>query len=98
MLSTFPDWPERASMRVAGSFTLGDGGDPSVFVVYFHAEVKVKLSFEPRLTVIADSEATRVVVEVNPLTWFMLANGSVSDLSEMDFETTGGVVDFEAKV
>lgn len=49
-------------------------------------------------TTTADGETTRVVVEVNPLTWFTLANGSVSDLSEMDFETTGGVVDFEAKM
>ena len=37
-------------------------------------------------TTTADGETTRVVVEVNPLTWFTLANGSVSDLSEMDLE------------
>ncbi len=98
VLVAFPDWPESASMRMAGSFTPGDGGDPRAFVVYFHAEVKVELSFDPPLTVIADDESTRVVVEVNPLTWFTLADGSVSDLSELDFETTGAVVDFEAKM
>ena len=96
--SAFPDWPERASLRVAGSFEPDDGSDPREFVVYFRAEVKVELSFDPPLTVTADDETTRIMVEVDPLAWFTLADGSVSDLSELDFETTHEVVDFEAKM
>ncbi len=98
VLSAFPDWPERASLRVAGSFEPDDGSDPREFVVYLRAEVKVELSFDPPLTVTADDETTRIMVEVDPLAWFTLADGSVSDLSELDFETTHEVVDFEAKM
>ena len=32
VLAAFPDWPENASLRVAGSFDPGDGSDPVVAV------------------------------------------------------------------
>ena len=44
---------------------LGSRADTKLrpFVVYFHAEVKVELSFHPPLTVLADAETTSVVVD-----------------------------------
>lgn len=97
VLAAYPDWPESASLRVAGSFDPEDGSDPRPFEVYFHAEVKVEMSFDPPLDLSAEEEVG-VVVEVDPLAWFTLEDGTVTDLSVYDFEETGEVVDFEAKM
>lgn len=98
VLAAYPEWPESASLRVAGSFDPDDGSDPRPFVVYLHAEVKVELGFDPPLAVSADDELV-AVVEVDPVAWFTNEDGTVVDLSEFDFETTEGeVVDFEAKM
>jgi hypothetical protein len=98
VLAEFPDWPASASLRVAGSFDPIDEGTARDFVVYFHAEVKVELGFDPALSLLEGDEEIRIVVEVDPVAWFTLPGGMVSDLSELDYETTGEVVDFEAKM
>jgi hypothetical protein len=92
----FPDWPDEASLRVTGSFDPEDGSDPRPFVVYFQAEVKVELAFDPPLDL--SSEDAHVVVEIDPLAWFTNPDDSVVDLSELDYETNGEVVEFEAKM
>lgn len=97
VLTAYPDWPESASLRVAGSFDAGDGSDPRPFIVYLHAEVKVEMSFDPPLTLSSEDDVG-VVVEVDPLAWFTQEDGTVTDLSVYDFEETGDVVDFEAKM
>jgi hypothetical protein len=94
--AAFPDWPDEASLRVVGSFDPEDGSDPRPFVVYFHAEVKVEMAFDPPLEL--SGEDVLVVVEIDPLAWFTNPDGSVVDLSELDYEATGEVVEFEAKM
>ena len=98
VVAAYPEWPESASLRVAGSFDAEDGSDPVPFVVYLTAEVKVELSFDPPMIVTSDAETVGVVVEVDPVAWFTRDDGTVWDLSEFDFETTGDVIDFEAKM
>ena len=90
----FPDWPDRASMLAIGTFTPTDGA-PVPFRVYFEAEIEIKMSFAPPIIVEADQVGTVVDVTVDPRFWFFHGNGTVTDLSALDFDTTGELVEFE---
>lgn len=92
----FLNWPENASMLVVGSFTPTDG-DPVPFSVYFDARIKVEQEFEDDPLVVEEGGNLTITVTIDPMTWFMNADGTVDDLSVHDFATTGEVVPFDFK-
>ena len=90
ILAEVPDWPEDASLLVAGSFTPA-GGSPTDFRVFFEAEIEIEIEFPPPgLDLTADADPT-VTVIVDPALWFGRPDGTVLDLSQFD----GHLVEFE---
>jgi hypothetical protein len=77
---------------IQGFFEPVGGGESRSFRVFLDAELKVEMGLNPPL-VISDDGASRVItVEVHPELWFRRFDGSVLDLSGLDFERTGWVV------
>lgn len=87
----FPDWPEKASMLVTGSFT-PTGGAARTFRVFFEAEIEIEIELEPPLDLRDGSDAS-VTVVVDPALWFARPDGTVLDLSQFQ----GQLVEFEAE-
>lgn len=96
ILSEFPDWPRKASLLVAGTFT-PRGGSPASFRTYIDAEIEIELDFNPPL-VVEDGASRDVTVEVDPALWFRRSDGRVLDLSSLDFNRTGKLLEFELEV
>lgn len=94
--TSYPDWPEEASVRVEGSFT-PTGGEARQFVVYIDAEVEVELDLSPPLQV-GEGATEGLDVVLSPERWFVLEDGSVLDLSAFDFSTTGELIELEVEI
>ncbi len=94
----FADWPADASMLVMGSFTPVGGRGSVVFRVYFDAEIEVEMDLLPPLTVGEEGQGEAIVVDVDPVSWFLRSDGTVWDLSQYDYEKTGDLVEFEAEM
>jgi hypothetical protein len=90
-----PDWPTRASVMVAGTFTPA-GGAPRAFRTFLRGEIEIEMDLEPPL-VVEDDDAS-IVVELDPAQWFRRATGSVVDLSAFDFDSTGLIAEFEVQL
>lgn len=86
------DWPAEASVLVEGDFE----GEP--FRAFFSGEVRVELPIDPALEV-ADESSTGVTVVLNPQLWFENGDGTVMDLTELDFDPVAGepVTELEVK-
>jgi hypothetical protein len=97
ILNVFPDWPDEASVRVAGTFT-EVGSDPEPFVVYLDAEVEVERELVPPLVVGEDGSSAGVEVVLMPELWFIRGDGTVVDLRQYDFETWGRLLELEVEV
>lgn len=93
----FPDWPEKASMVVVGSFT-PTGGSAVDFRVYFEAEIEVEFDLIPALEVTDEGVSRSIIIKLSPDRWFLQGDGTVMDLSEFDFPTTGQLLDFELEI
>ena len=93
----FTDWPQSASAVVVGSFAPADGSAAVSFRVYLDAEVKVEMEFDEPLMIAEDATNQSVTIFIDPSAWFENTDGTVVDLSALDFEATGEVVDFEFK-
>lgn len=93
----FPDWPSEASLLVVGTFT-PDGGEAVAFRTYFEAEVEVETELDPHLVIDETGASRTVTVQVRPNLWFLRGDGTVVDLSALDFERTGEVVELEAEI
>lgn len=93
--AAFPNWPEKASMVIVGTFT-PSGGDPVPFTVFFDAEIEIKKTLVPPLVI--DQENETVTLELDPSVWFRRFDGTVLDLSAFDFGTTGELLEFEAEL
>lgn len=93
----FPDWPEQASMVVVGSFT-PSGGSAVDFRVYFDADIEVEFDLIPALEVTEEGLSRSLVINLSPEVWFVRADGTVWDLSALDFATTGELVDFDLEI
>jgi len=91
----FADWPANASMVVEGTFT-PTGGTATTFRAYFRAEIEIELTLDPPLEITDASQS--VTVELNLADWFGRPDGTVLDLSQFDFGTTGTVIDFELEM
>lgn len=98
ILNAFPNWPDEATVRIEGTFT-ETGGEPQPFTVYLEAEIEVELEMDPLLVIGDDgAEAHTIEVVVFPDLWFARNDGSVLDLSQFDFETTGQVLELEVEI
>lgn len=94
----FAEWPQDGSLRVTGTFTPADGSSPRDFTAYFEAEIEIEKEF-PSPLVIEDGMGNQTVtVTVDPSVWFTSADGSVVDLSQYDFQSTGSVAEFEIEM
>jgi hypothetical protein len=94
--AAFPQWPDRASMVVVGTFTPAGGGDAKPFITFFDAEIEIEKTLDPALVVNDPNET--VTVELDPSAWFRRPDGTVLDLSAIDFATTGIVLEFELEL
>jgi hypothetical protein len=92
----FPEWPDKASMLVVGTFD-PTGDDPIIpFKVFVDAEIEIEIDLMPILVISSDGGASRTItVDVQPDIWFELPNGGVLDLSQFDWDTTGELLEFE---
>src|SRR5574341_577139 len=86
---TYPDWPDNASMVVVGTFT-PTGGTAQPFRAYFAAELEVEMPIDPPLVIDAGNHT--LTVQLHSEAWFVNPDGTVKDLSQFDFPTTGQVV------
>lgn len=90
----FPDWPREASLRLHGTFTpKDDAGELQPdqardFTVFFQAEVEIEKEFASPLEVTESSGEVTVVVD--PRLWFERGDGTVVDLSRLDFDPEAG--------
>ena len=95
--AVFPDWPEKASMVVVGSFT--PTGESAVnFRTYFEAEIEVEFDLFPPLEVTEEGLSRSIVIQLSPDVWFRQGDGTVMDLSQLDFPTTGELIEFELEI
>lgn len=91
----FSNWPDNASMVVAGTFA-PEGDTTRSFTTYFEAEIEVELEMEDRPFEIGGDDPTRrLTVTLDPGRWFGRPDGTVQDLSQNDYETTGELIEFE---
>ncbi len=99
ILLQFPNWPEKASMRVEGELRLedaqGDLGDPIAFCVYVEAEIEIEIEFDEVLTIPTGGEDPFITVDVRPDLWFALPGGEVLDLSSFDCVDPLELLEFE---
>ncbi|HET7232391.1 MAG TPA: hypothetical protein VFJ16_20455 [Longimicrobium sp.] len=77
-----PDWPQKASMLVTGTFT-PTGGAPRTFRAFLRAEVKLTLPITPALTVAEGSTSSAVAVVLDPAAFFKTGT-TVIDLSQFN--------------
>lgn len=95
--SEFPDWPNEVSMVLIGSF-ISNEGDVRDFKTFAEAEVEVELEFNPPFEINENSVNNLVRVNIDPVRWFLQSDGSVLDLSEFDFESSGQILEFEVEI
>lgn len=103
ILDEFDAWPREASAFVAGTFTpvatdATPNPEPRPFGVFLEAEIEVEMDLAPPLTIDDTGASREVTVLLDPAMWFRRADGSVIDLSQFDFETTGTVREFEVEM
>lgn len=90
----FPEWPADGSLRIHGTFTpVNEEGDlvpdqATDFTVYFEAEIEIEKEFASPVEITSDGGAFTVTVD--PRIWFERANGTVRDLSQLDFDPEAG--------
>lgn len=92
----FPNWPEDASMIVVGTFT-PDNDTSRSFATYFEAEIEIERALQPPLDVTNEGFSRKLIVRLDPAQWFEKSDGTVEDLSQLDFADTGQIVEFEAE-
>ncbi|HEX6308574.1 MAG TPA: hypothetical protein VFZ69_10330 [Longimicrobiales bacterium] len=93
----FPEWPREASMQVRGTFT-PNGGTPQAFTTYFEAEVDIRMDLVPPVTIVDDGDGAKFTVVLDPALWFRFGDGTVRDLSALDFSRTGVAEEFEIEI
>lgn len=92
------DFPDRASMVVEGSFTPTGSAQPVAFRTYFDAEIEVEMDLSPPLSIGEAGAARALTVDVQPALWFKRSDGTVLDLSRLDFVRTRALVEFELEM
>jgi hypothetical protein len=98
VLSSYSNWPDEGVMRIEGTFT-PTGGAARSFVVYVDGEVEVELELVPAIDIPGAAGDTHTLdVVLFPERWFVRGDGSVIDLSEYDFATTGELLELEVEI
>lgn len=97
ILAEFPEWPRDASVMVEGTFN-PTGGAAIPFRAFFEAEIEIELELSPPLDLTGATAPRTVTVQVDPALWFRRADGTVLDLSQLDFARTGIVPEFEVEI
>lgn len=96
--SQVPDWPEKASMLITGTFQ-APGEAPVAFRTFVEAEVEVELDLLPNLIIGNDGVANRtVIVDLRPDLWFTDNQGGVRDLTRWDYESTGLLLELDVEI
>ena len=90
-----PDFPAKASMVVEGSFTPSGSTQATPFRTYFDAEIEVEMDLRPAFIVSSAGASRTLSVDVQPQQWFVRGDGTVMDLSRLDYSRTRALVEFE---
>lgn len=94
----FSDWPEKASMVLVGSFKPAGSTAAEEFRAYFEAEIEVEFDLVPVLEITETGASRSLTVQISPEVWFVQSDGSVMNLAEFDFATTGRLIEFELEI
>lgn len=97
VLGEFPDWPEEVSMVILGTF-ISSEGDTTDFKTYAKAELEIEMEFNPPLEVGENTINKLLRINIDPQAWFLNNDGTVRDLSEYDYDTTGEILEFEVEI
>lgn len=95
--SEFPDWPESVSMVITGTF-IDNEGTENPFKTFAEAEVEIEMEFSPPLEVGEDTINRLLRINIDPALWFTNSDGTVIDLSQHDFDSTGSILEFEVEI
>lgn len=98
ILNVIPDWPRKASTLVVGTFAPVGGGSID-FRVFLDAEIEIERELLPNLVVADDGVASRdLTVDVRLDIWFGNPDGSVLELNQWDYDTTGLLLEIEVEM
>ena len=97
ILQEFPDWPDKATALVVGSFESNEGETTS-FRVYVEAEIEVERELIPPLVVGESGSAPDLTVDIRPDIWFGQSDGSVLELHLWDYDATGQLLELEVEM
>lgn len=98
ILAEFPDWPEKASALVVGSFESTDGETNASFRVFVEAEIEVERELVPPLVVTGGELPPELFVDLRPDIWFGAPDGSVLELHAWDWDSTGRLLELEVEM
>jgi hypothetical protein len=96
ILAAVPDWPEEASALVTGSFAPTSGSEVD-FRVFLKAEIEVEMELIPNVVVDGGVASRDLTVDIEPAIWFVEPDGSVVDLSQYDWDSTGQLLEFDVE-
>ena len=82
------DFPDKASMIIEGTFTPVGSMTAVPFRTYFDAEIEVEMNLVPPLRVVESIASRSLSVDVQPALWLKRADGTVIDLSTLDYSRT----------
>ena len=98
ILAEIPDWPDKASAMVSGSFAPAAGGSID-FRVFLEAEIEIEFELIPNLVIDDTGVASRdLTVDVAPAIWFSNPDGTVLELNLYDYDATGELLEFEVEM
>ena len=93
----FPNWPDEVSMVIIGDF-ISSQGDTTAFKTFAEAELEIEMEFNPPLEVGENTVNKLLRVNIDPAAWFLRNDGTVRDLSQYDYESTGQILEFEVEI
>ncbi|MFN8580355.1 MAG: hypothetical protein U0163_05165 [Gemmatimonadaceae bacterium] len=94
--AAFSDWPQRASLVVAGTLVKAGAKDTVSFRSYFNARLRVRMPLDPALVINASGASRDLTIDVKPAEWFK-SGDAVIDLSTFDFTKTGRVTGIDLR-
>jgi hypothetical protein len=99
IIATVPDWPQKASIYVTGTFQAVGEEDAVAFRTFIEGEIEVELDLIPNLVIGNSGSANReLIVDMRPDLWFRDFQGWVLNLREWDYDTTGRLLELEIEI